>query len=202
MEHFLNRPMPPGLEMLVDLALDLRWTWSHATDHLWRTLAPDLWSQTRNPWLLLQRISQRRLDETARDMDFVDELARFVEARGDYMSGTTWFGETHRPDDYTVAYFCMEYGLAEALPLYSGGLGILAGDHLKTASDLGVPLVAVGLLYQEGYFRQMIDAHGGRIGVHTAHGKGSTFYFELPRVPSVLGVPGVSRDAGTARMPE
>ncbi len=164
MEHPFLRPLPEGTQELAELALDLRWTWSHEADRLWKALAPQIWARTENPWLILQSISQRRLEQMARDEEFRAELQRLIQARRDYLTSTTWCGETHLGEmQYTVAYFCMEYGLAEALPLYSGGLGILAGDHLKTASDLGVPLVAVGLLYQEGYFRQMLDANGAQL---------------------------------------
>jgi len=157
------RPLPEELTELSKLALDLRWTWSHAADRLWESVAPDIWQWTGNPWLVLQSVSQRRLATLAQDPDFVAELARLAEARREYQDATTWFADTHANDGGCIAYFSMEYGLAEALPLYSGGLGILAGDHLKSASDLGVPIVAVGLLYQEGYFRQMLDADGAQL---------------------------------------
>jgi len=158
---FLPRELPPGLEPLADLALDLRWTWSHAGDALWGKLAPDLWGATENPWVILQHVPRERLEHLAEDAAFKAELQRLVEDRAQYSSGTGWCGEAYTDVGIkTVAYFSMEYGLGEALPLYAGGLGVLAGDYLKAASDLGVPLVAVGLLYQEGYFRQMVDAAG------------------------------------------
>ncbi|MDH4064791.1 MAG: alpha-glucan family phosphorylase, partial [Acidobacteriota bacterium] len=142
---------------LAPLALDLHWAWSHAGDALWKRVDLELWEQTRNPWLVLQYVSHERLDRLAEDADFVRDLRAFAEAEASYRSGAGW-----RPSGVTtlprVAYFSMEFGLDEALPLYAGGLGVLAGDHLKTASDLGVPVVGVGILWQQGYFRQLIDA--------------------------------------------
>ena len=164
--HPFLRPLPEGIEGLVELSLDLRWSWSHAADHLWREIDPAVWARTGNPWLILQNVSQRRLEQLAQDQVFRVELERLLQARRDYLTGAEWFGETYPDNDTLIAYFSMEYGVAEALPLYSGGLGVLAGDHLKTASDLGVPLVAVGLLYQEGYFRQMLDARGRQLEVY------------------------------------
>ena len=161
MYYFLPRALPEGLEALTELALDLRWTWSHAGDALWRKLDPDLWERTRSPWAILQNISQQSLEALVRDPVFQQELKRAVEERERYLSEPGWCAQAYRNLGLkTIAYFSMEFGLSEAFPLYAGGLGILAGDYLKTASDLGVPVVGVGLLYQEGYFRQMLDASG------------------------------------------
>ena len=164
--HPFLRRLPDGLAGLAELALDLRWTWNHAADRLWEALAPEVWQRTGNPWHILESVSQRRLEQLAADAGFRAELGRLMQARREYLSGRTWFDDVHAERNMQVAYFSMEYGLAEALPLYAGGLGILAGDHLKTASDLGVPLVAVGLLYQEGYFRQMLDARGAQLELY------------------------------------
>jgi starch phosphorylase len=161
MAHLTFRPLPPGLEPLSELALDLRWSWSHAADALWRRLSPEIWEQTENPWIILQAARQERLEELARDPVFLEEFGRVVSAREQDLTGATWYAQEHAGGGLgRVAYFSMEYGLGEALPLYAGGLGILAGDHLKAASDLGVPLVGMGLLYQEGYFRQMVGSDG------------------------------------------
>ncbi len=161
---WLVRPLPPALEPLARLSLDLRWTWSHATDHLWAMLDPVAWERTVNPWLMLQTVPQQRLEELAADPDFTSELARLEAARLDCLNQPSWCARNlPAVRDCTVAYFSMEYGLGEALPIYSGGLGVLAGDHLKTASDRGLPLVAIGLLYQQGYFRQVLDAEGGQL---------------------------------------
>ena len=161
MDHFLPRVWPESLAPLVDLALDLRWTWSHAGDALWRRLDALLWERTRNPWVILQNLSQRNLERFATDAAFQQELRRLIEERERYGRDYGWFAASY-PDLglRTVAYFSMEFGLGEAFPLYAGGLGVLAGDYLKTASDLGLPVVGIGLLYQEGYFRQLIDASG------------------------------------------
>ena len=161
MHRFLPRALPRGLEPLTALALDLRWTWSHASDALWRTLDADLWERTRNPWAILQNAAQRTLETLAKDVTFLAELERVRSDHQRYLHGPGWCGYAH--EDLAlkcIAYFSMEFGLSEAFPLYAGGLGILAGDLLKTASDLAVPVVGVGLLYQEGYFRQVIDANG------------------------------------------
>ena len=153
--------LPPALAALRDLALDLRWTWSRSADALWERLDAEVWRRTRNPWTLLEDVSAARLAELAADREFVAHLAEVAAERQAYLDAPTWFAETHGGAAFGgVAFFCMEFGLGEALPLYAGGLGLLAGDFLKAASDLGVPAIGVGLLYQEGYFRQMIDAAG------------------------------------------
>ncbi len=165
--HYLPRPLPPALEPLADLALDLRWSWNHQADALWQTVDPELWRATGNPWLMLETVSQHRLEALAADAQFLRALEQATGLRERHLAGETWFGTAYgeRPLG-AIAYFSMEFGLSEALPIYSGGLGILAGDHLKTASDLGVPLVAVGLLYQQGYFRQVLDAGGAQLAFH------------------------------------
>jgi starch phosphorylase len=160
----LRRSLPVSLESLAELTLDLRWTWSHASDQLWKALDPEIWELTHNPWLILQSVSQARLEQLAGDPQFTTELARWVTTYQDYLRQPGWFRQTYPPHALNpVAYFSMEFGLGEALPLYAGGLGILAGDYLKTASDLDVPLVGIGLLYQEGYFRQLLDDYGWQV---------------------------------------
>jgi len=154
---FLPRELPAGIEPLTDLALDLRWTWNHGSDDIWRTIDPATWEATQNPWIILQSASHERLETLAADTFFRQRLAVILAERQDYAAAD-------RPpaasEPLPTAYFSMEFGLSEALPLYAGGLGVLAGDHLKSASDLGVPIVAVGLLYQEGYFHQVLDGQG------------------------------------------
>ena len=158
---YLPRALPAGLETLADLATDLRWTWSHESDTLWRAMDPEVWEQTKNPYVVLQYLTEERLAELAADPSFKDHLRRLETARQEYLSQPGWYGESHGEQGVKgIAYLSMEFGLGEALPLYAGGLGILAGDYLKAASDLGVPVTAVGLLYQEGYFRQVLDAAG------------------------------------------
>lgn len=158
---FFPRALPPPLERLRDLASDLRWTWSHTADTLWRMIDPTSWERSENPWSILQNAPRERLEQLAGDAGFLEELSRLDDARQRYLAGRGWFGDRYDgAPPRCVAFFCMEFGLAEALPLYAGGLGVLAGDYLKAASDLGVPAVGVGLLYQEGYFRQAIDEAG------------------------------------------
>jgi starch phosphorylase len=167
MHAFFPRDLPPGLEALADLALDLRWTWSHAGDALWHTVDPDTWERLENPWVIVQNVPQERLEQLAKDSEFLGELERLSDERRQYLNSPGQFSEVHADANVrNIAYFSMEFGLGEALPLYAGGLGILAGDYLKAASDLGMPLVAVGLLYQEGYFRQMVDASGQQQAIY------------------------------------
>ena len=162
MRHVLFPDLPKQLGVLVELALDLRWTWSHEGDSLWRMISPEAWEATRNPWTLLQDVSREQFRKLTKDRAFRAELDRLIAVRQQYLSAPSWYEQTYGSSDLKrVAYFSMEFGLGEGLPLYAGGLGILAGDYLKTASDLGVPMVGVGLLYQVGYFRQVVDA-GGR----------------------------------------
>ncbi|WJW76337.1 alpha-glucan family phosphorylase [Thiohalobacter sp. IOR34] len=162
--RYLHRALPGPLSGLADLAMDLRWSWNHGADRLWQTVDPELWELTGDPWLILESVAAEQLDELARNPAFLRELQDQLERRRAYLSRRTWFEHNGwRQALRGVAYFSMEFGLAEALPIYSGGLGVLAGDVLKTASDLGVPLVGVGLLYQQGYFRQAIDANGDQL---------------------------------------
>jgi starch phosphorylase len=153
------RPLPDPLVRLSAYALDLHWSWSHAGDAVWTRLDEQLWERTQNPWLLLQYVPRERLERLATDADFVRAVHALEESRRRYHATPAWLpaGATSLPP---VAYFSMEFGLHEALPLYAGGLGILAGDYMKTASDLGVPLVGVGILWEQGYFRQVLDAAG------------------------------------------
>ncbi|OBS10526.1 alpha-glucan family phosphorylase [Acidihalobacter prosperus] len=163
-QRYLTRSLPDELARLTELALDLRWSWSHASDALWETLDPELWAATGNPWLILESVSRDRLDRLALDPAFRAELDRQLNEREASLSGPTWFDGIEGGDDTgTIAYFSMEFGLSESLPIYSGGLGILAGDMLKTASDLGVPMIGVGLLYQQGYFRQALNIDGEQL---------------------------------------
>lgn len=165
--RYLPRALPRGLEALSDLALDMRWSWNHEADALWDRVDSELWEATGNPWLILQSVSLARLEELARDHDFMTELQRLQESRERDLQQELWYTAVHSASALKpVAYFSMEFGLSEALPIYAGGLGILAGDHLKTASDLGVPVVGVGLLYQQGYFRQAIGADRSQVEVY------------------------------------
>jgi starch phosphorylase len=154
--------MPEGLEGLIDLALDLRWSWNHAADKLWRKIAPELWDRTGNPWLILQTVASSRLETLGSDASFRKLVDVSIAEHREALDVPGWFQQAYYEEPFSIAYFSMEYGLSEALPIYSGGLGILAGDYLKTSSDLGIPVVGVGLLYRQGYFRQVIDSHGAQ----------------------------------------
>ena len=148
-------------EALRELALDLRWSFNHSADHLWERLDPELWDLTHNPWIILQTISREKLQSVAADPNFQTLVADLHRERQAAQRPGGWFQEAHPRSDLTgVAYFSMEFMLTEGLPIYSGGLGNVAGDQLKTASNLSVPVTGIGLLYQQGYFRQEIDAQG------------------------------------------
>jgi starch phosphorylase len=155
-------PDPPeGLAALRELAFDLRWTWSHETDALWADIDADLWEQTRNPWAVLQQVDPGRLDRLMGTQGFLDRLQSLASQRRAYLERPGWSEAVPGAAALgKIAYFSMEFGLGEGLPLYAGGLGVLAGDFLKAASDLALPVIGVGLLYQEGYFRQTVDADG------------------------------------------
>ncbi|MDO8342750.1 MAG: alpha-glucan family phosphorylase [Cellvibrio sp.] len=156
-----ERLLPEPLLILEELASDLHWSWNHANDQLWRRLNAEVWEQTGNPISVLQLTSGAELERLAGDADFLQQLQELLRAREDYLLDPGWYQRTYPKDVVRgIAYFSMEFGLCDALPLYAGGLGMLAGDYLKTASDLGVPLVGIGLLYQEGYFRQSMNRDG------------------------------------------
>lgn len=161
MKHHSDLDLPAGLEGLSDLALDLRWTVRETTDKIWELLDAETWEKTKNPYLILQNVSRGKLLEAAKDENIKEEIKSWQERRYKHLSEPGWFERHH--DVHSIAYFSMEFGLSEALPIYSGGLGILAGDHLKTASDMGVPIIGVGLLYQQGYFRQVIAQDGSQV---------------------------------------
>lgn len=157
--------LPDSLDRLRTLAFNIQWAWNHGAIELFRRLDRDLWEKSgHNPVLMLGTISQERLREIAQDDSFLTDLDRICFGLENYMRATsTWFKRNYEgkvPQNTCVAYFSMEFGLTECLPIYSGGLGVLSGDHLKSSSDLGIPLVGVGLLYQQGYFRQYLNADG------------------------------------------
>ncbi len=160
---YVKPKLPPGLERLSDLAYNLRWAWDPQTRSLFRRLDDDLWERSgHNPVYMLGAFEQVRLEEAAQDPAFVAHYERCCRELDDYMQEpATWFrSAAPGAQDLLVAYFSAEFGITECLPIYSGGLGVLAGEHLKSASDLDVPLVGVGLLYQRGYFRQYLNADG------------------------------------------
>ena len=155
--------LPASLERLRDLACNLSWAWNPDAIDLFRRLDRDLWETTlHNPVLMLGTIRQERLEEAMADDGFMAHLERVGRDLDRYMQAkNTWYSKTYPDTDGArIAYFSAEFGLTESLGIYAGGLGILAGDHLKSASDLGLPLVGVGLLYQQGYFRQYLNPDG------------------------------------------
>ncbi|MBI2455529.1 MAG: alpha-glucan family phosphorylase [candidate division NC10 bacterium] len=150
-------------EFLTELALDLRWSWNHSADELWAQLEPELWALTHNPWVVLQTVSRTTLQQVLDRPEYRDRVETLLRDRREYLASTAWFQGSRPQAPLTgVAYFSMEFGLSEALPIYSGGLGNVAGDQLKAGSDLGVPVTGLGLLYQQGYFRQAITVDGGQ----------------------------------------
>lgn len=158
------RALPEPLNGLVSMALDLQWSWHHGSDQLWRRLDTELWEATHNAWFVLNSVSAERLQQLAEDREFLAFYQQQLSRHQALTSAPPWCS---RDDEAQlaggIAWFCMEYGVSESLPLYSGGLGVLAGDYLKTASDLGVPVTAIGLLYQQGYFRQALNAEGEQL---------------------------------------
>ncbi|OBJ20303.1 alpha-glucan family phosphorylase [Mycobacterium sp. 1245801.1] len=156
--------LPERLTALDQLSTNLRWSWDKPTQELFATIDSDLWERCgSDPVALLGAVKPARLDELALDEAFLRRLDELTADLNDYLSRPLWYQQRQEQGaemPAAIAYFSMEFGIAEVLPNYSGGLGILAGDHLKSASDLGVPLVAVGLYYRSGYFRQSLTADG------------------------------------------
>src|SRR5664279_1055717 len=162
-KHMVIPTEVEGFDSLAELALDVHWSWNHATDGLWRTLDPVLWDLTQNPWVVLQTASQDQLERALADPAFRKNVDDRLRSKRQAAGSPAWFQQEHpQPPLSCIAYFSMEFMLSEALPIYVGGLGNVAGDQLKSASDLGVPVVAIGLLYQQGYFRQKIDKDGNQ----------------------------------------
>jgi starch phosphorylase len=168
-----------GVDSLAQLALDMRCSWNHSADEIWRQLEPDLWDSTHNPWVVLQTVSKDKFKKIMSDPAFRKKVDALIQSKEDDITGPAWFQKSY-PESVltTVAYFSMEFMLSEALPIYSGGLGNVAGDQLKAASDLGVPVVGIGLLYQQGYFRQEIDQNGEQQALYPYNDPG-----QLPVVP-------------------
>jgi starch phosphorylase len=168
-----------GFDSLVELALDMRWSWNHAADQVWRQLDPVTWELTHNPWGVLQTVSRDQIERVSADPIFRKNVDDLVQEKRQAAETPAWFQQTYPQSPLTgVAYFSMEFMLSEALPIYSGGLGNVAGDQLKAASDLGVPVIGVGLLYQQGYFRQMIDNDGAQQAIFPYNDPG-----QLPITP-------------------
>src|SRR5664280_1195202 len=178
-KHMVMPTEVEGFDSLAELALDVHWSWNHATDGLWRTLDPVLWDLTQNPWVVLQTVSRDQLERVLADPAFRKNVDDRLRSKRQAAGSPAWFQQEHPQAPLTcVAYFSMEFMLSEALPIYSGGLGNVAGDQLKAASDLGVPVVGVGLLYQQGYFRQVIDKSGAQQALYPYNDPG-----QLPITP-------------------
>ena len=159
----VNPQLPKRIEKLATVASNLWWSWNTEFLRLFQKIDEDLWVRcAKNPTKFLKLVSQEKLEKVSKDIMFLREYDRIVENFENYMkSKNTWFNNTYPNNKKDlIAYFSAEYGLDETMPIYSGGLGILSGDHLKSASDLGIPLVAVGLLYKQGYFSQKINGYG------------------------------------------
>ena len=168
-----------GFGSLAELALDLHWSWNHATDEVWRQLDGGLWDLTQNPWVVLQTVSRDKLKSVLANPAFRKNIDDLLQTQRQAAESPAWFQKNHPQSPLKcVAYFSMEYMLSEALPIYSGGLGNVAGDQLKAASDLGVPVIGVGLLYQQGYFRQVIDKDGAQQALYPYNDPG-----QLPITP-------------------
>ncbi|HEY6925630.1 MAG TPA: alpha-glucan family phosphorylase [Steroidobacteraceae bacterium] len=168
-----------GFDSLSELALDMRSSWNHATDLVWRQLDPVLWELTHNPWVILQTVSREKLQRVLAEPAFRKNVDDLVQERRDVAGAPAWFQQAYPQSPLScIAYFSMEFMLSEALPIYSGGLGNVAGDQLKAASDLGVPVIGVGLLYSQGYFRQVIDKEGAQQALYPYNDPG-----QLPITP-------------------
>jgi len=177
-----NRFLPTelkGFDSLAELALDLRWSWNHTADELWQEIDPALWKLTHNPWIVLQTASRVQLERLLADSSFRQKIDYMLQSKKQVAEAPAWFQQNYPQSPLaSIAYFSMEFMLSEALPIYSGGLGNVAGDQLKAASDLGVPVVGVGLLYQQGYFRQVIDKDGVQLELYPYNDPG-----QLPITP-------------------
>lgn len=154
--------LPASLKPLIEMASNLWWVWENDAAELMLRIDRELWEECyHNPIKVLARTSQTRLNELAEDESFLNHMERVHEKFIKYLEDTSWFNNNYPEHaDQKIAYFSAEFGIHETLPIYSGGLGMLAGDHIKSASDLGLPLVGVGLLYKEGYFRQYLNLNG------------------------------------------
>ncbi|MCK4951797.1 MAG: alpha-glucan family phosphorylase, partial [Gammaproteobacteria bacterium] len=175
--------IPEQLARLEELANDLFYSWDRHVRGLFHGIDRQLWKTCgHSPKVFLRRISQKKLDDAVDDKIFMDEYARVLSNYDDYLDEGIHPAIDHLldPEEDLIAYFCAEFGLHESFPIYSGGLGILAGDHCKAVSDLGIPFVAVGLLYRKGYFIQTIDAEGNQIARYK-----TTSFKDLPITPAL-----------------
>ena len=215
---YTNLPAETSHEdTLAQIALDLSLSWNDGAATLWERLNPELWELTQNPWVVLQTVSGARLNEITSDPAFQKALDAVAKTRLAEAESPRWFQQTHPNTQLSaIAYFSMEYMLSEALPIYSGGLGNVAGDQLKAANDMGVPVIGVGLLYDQGYFRQEIDRDGNQRALYPFNDPGqlpirpvrnangdwlrlSIPFPGLPALGSDVGSPGWASQALPAR---
>ena len=176
----MNDPKTPtdwlkidGIDGLIELALNLHWSWNHGADELWEGLDKGLWATTQNPWVILRTVSKEKIKAALGAPEFRIRLDNLLRQNRESYNADAWFQNKHRDAGLTsVAYFSMEFMLSEALPIYSGGLGNVAGDQMKAASDLGVPVIGVGLLYGQGYFRQDFDSAGRQQALYPVNDPG------------------------------
>ncbi|WP_457751293.1 maltodextrin phosphorylase [Thermococcus sp.] len=162
----IRKKLPHPLKELAELAYNYWWSWNRRATKLWERIDSEHWIEFKNPVKLLIDTPEERFRELLNDDDFMNLYELVMEQFERYMNpDSTWFSMNYPRWDKPIVYLCMEYGITRSLPIYSGGLGILAGDHVKTASDLGLPFIAIGLLYKHGYFRQEIDENGKQVEV-------------------------------------
>jgi starch phosphorylase len=162
-----------GVGDLAELALNLHWSWNHASDELWQILDQETWESTQNPWVILQTVSKEEIEAALALPAFHKRLDDVIGKNRESYKTDQWFQRKYSNSDLSlVAYFSMEFMLSEALPIYSGGLGNVAGDQMKAASDLGIPVVGIGLLYGQGYFRQAFDSDGNQQALYPVNDPG------------------------------
>jgi starch phosphorylase len=171
--------LPERLQPLHKLAYNMWWSWNHEAVFLFRRIDEELFEQVENsPVKLLGTIEQSRLEQLVQDDGFLAHMDRVAAALDRYVTSPTWYGDTFGETDLRIGYFSAEFGIHESIPVYSGGLGVLAGDHMKSASDLGLPLVGVSLMYRLGYFRQYLNPEGWQQERYPEND-----FFNLPLIP-------------------
>jgi len=173
--------LPRRISQLGEIAYNMWWTWNPDAKRLYMRIDPELWERSEhNPVLFLRNVERARLNSVTNNRYYLEFYDRMVKQFDQYMTRTdTWFSQQHPElNNRLIAYFSMEYGLHQSLPLYAGGLGVLSGDHTKEASDLGLPFVAVGLFYSEGYLTQRITEDGWQEARYSHHD-----FNNLPVIP-------------------
>jgi starch phosphorylase len=166
-------PSPEGMDELAELALNLHWSWNHSSDELWESLDSELWQSTQNPWVILRTVSREKIRSLLATPGFRERLQKCQLHNHKSFTEEAWFQKKYPGAALSlIAYFSMEFMLTEALPIYSGGLGNVAGDQMKAASNLGVPVVGIGLLYGQGYFRQDFDSNGSQQALYPVNDPG------------------------------